>query len=409
MALTTTKGGIISKGVKVISIKIDEDFIENNLIDLPFIYYYKSKEPITAITYNWTTSDGTNRAVEVRSSKYGIPTPYEYDVLLALFRLYIKQHNNKIICISEEDTSEFDALDNTVSFSYRELIKEMGYKSYSNVLKTKVEKAIETLCDTNIYNTARGGLYNPFTKEYITDSKFQVGILDGYKTYNYITLKDEHGNVVLDENGQPIMKLDKNSIKDKCAVRIDRFFLKNLYYGNGKISDKNLRLSLKNDVARKVYLILNKWRNNRSEMFLKFETLYHRIPLNNEKSDYYRKRRVMDSLEELKNKGFIADYEKRKEGVNIIFNQEEKRLIAPKNDILSKYNSYEELLNGFKTHGIDDKSIAKYLKLHQIPYYQALLRLVEDKIDKIDNVKSYVLKGLIDEYENIDKKYYNNI
>lgn len=396
----------ITKGVKVLTIRIDEDFVENNLIDLPFIYYYKTKEPITSITYNWMTSDGIPRAVEVRSSKYGIPTPYEYDVLLALFRIYIRQNNNKIVYIKDE--ADFEQIDNIVTFSYRELIKEMGYNSYSYKLKQRIERAIETLQDTNIYNTDLGGFYNPFTKEYVVDRKFTANILSEYETYNYITLKDDNGNILLDDMGNPMKKLDTNSIKDKCSVRLGKFFLANLYYGSGKISDKHLRLSLKNDIARKVYLILNKWRNNRSEMFLKFETLYHRIPLSDEKSDYYRKRRVLDALSELKKKGFIFEYETLRNGVNIVFNNDKKMIKQAKhNELLEKYNTYDEIINGLLTYKIDDNTINKYFQLHKIAYYQALLRFIDDRKDKIDNTTNYLFKGLIEEYKDIDKKYYN--
>lgn len=409
MSITKQTSQILSKGVKVLTIKIDEDFVENNLIDLPFIYYYKSKEPITAITYKWTTSDGKNRAIEVRSSKYGIPTPYDYNVLLALFRIYIRQQGNKVVLIKDQDIVNFDELDNTVNFSFKELMEEMGYKSNSAPNKKKVEKAIETLVDTNIYNTSSGGLYNPFTKEYITDAKFQIGILDGYKTYNYVTATDENGNEIVDKNGEVKQKIDKKSVKDKCTIKIDKFFLKSLYYGNGKISDKNLRLSLKNDIARKIYLILNKWRNNRAEMFLKFETLYNRIPLNDTKDDYYRKRRVLEGLNELKETEYIIEYQKERDGVNIVFSNEKKLKIQEKFEgLLSKYNTYDEIVNQFFVYGIDDKTFNKCFQIHKIPYYQALLRFVEDRSDKIDNITSYIFKGLaIEEYKDIDSKYYN--
>ncbi len=403
MAVIKQTSKILAQGVKVLNIRVDEDFVENNLIDLPFIYYYKAKEPITAITYSWTTSDGKNRAIEVRSSKYGIPDSYCYDVLLALFRIYIKNKNNKIVLVKDENSINFDSLEETtVEFTYKELQQEMGYKSFSKPNKIKIEKAIEMLCDTNIYNTTNGGLYNPFTKEYITDAKFQVGILDNYKAYSYVTITDE--------NGIDKQVLDKKSVKDKCSVRIDGFFLKNLFYGNGKISDKNLRLTLKNDIAKKIYLILNKWRNNRSEMFLKFETLYNRIPLNDTKNDYYRKRRVIEGLDELVKHEYIVDYEKVRDGVNIVFNGEKIKVNSKIDKIsllLDKYNEYEEIVNKIKEHGIDDLSFKVYFKMHKIPYYQALLRLIDDREDKIDNIKSYLLKGLTEEYKDIDKKYYN--
>jgi Replication initiator protein A. len=398
--ITTTKTTIEKMKPKTINIKADEDFIENNLIDLPFIYYYKSKEPVTSVKYEWISSDGKKKSIEVRSSKLGVPTSYDYDVLLALLRLYVRQEGDRIVC--KENIESLTELDNTVHFSYRELIAEMGYKDYTVKLKNKIDDSIERLCDTNIYNIG-GGIYNPLTKEYIQDYKYQINILYDYKSYKYIVVGQ-------DEKGDNITVLDKNSLKDKVSVKISLFFLKNLLCGKGKISDKNLRLSLKLDVSRRLYLILNKWRNGRGKFFLKFETLYDRIPLTDDKSDYYRKRRLKDACEELKNTNFIVDYIFNKQGVEFIFNEYIELAIAEEeniNGLLKKYNTYDEIINALKDYGITDQTINEHLKLHEIPNIQALLRYIEDRKSTIGNVVNYIFKGLVQPYENIDKKYYN--
>lgn len=399
------KSEINKNKVKTMIVKVDEDYIENNLIDLPFIFYYKTSEPITAITYKWVGSDGRQRAVEVRSSKLGIPDPFCYDVLLALFRLYIKQNNNTIVSIKDEH--DFNEIDNTVYFTYRELVRELGYKSFSKANKERVKKAIETLVDTNIYNTAFGGFYNPINKKYIMDAEFQVNILYKFANYSYIEKVDEEGNVLLDENGIPLKTIDKSKLKDKCSIKIDRFFIQNLYFGNAKISDKTLRLSLKNDIAKKVYLILNKWRNNRKSMYLKYETLYARIPLTPLKNEYYKKRRVLDALNELKDAGYIYDYEKIKEGVLIYFTEDGLNKKNVDESLLARYNSYEEIIDKLSSHGITDETLKRHFKLHKIPYYQALLRYVDENEKRIDNVTAYVFKGLVIDYEGIDEKYFN--
>lgn len=379
---------------KTIRIKTDEEFIENNLIDLPFIYYYQSKKPPTSVKYEWISSDGIKKYIEVRSSKLGVPTPYDYDVLLALQRIYLSSYGDEIACTN----SIKDNVDTTVSFTYRELIQEMGYKSFSKYLKDKVDKSIERLCDTSIYNVG-GGLYNPLTKEYIKDFKFQVGILHNYTSYNYFIVEDENG---IEKN-----ILDKDSLKNKVTVKIDSFFLKNLLCGKGKISNKTLRLSLKIDVARRLYLILNKWQNGRSDLFFKYETLYDRIPLTNEKSDYYRKRRLKESCQELKDKNFIYNFVFKNNGVEFIFDNMNNNKIDDTNNLLNKYNKYEEIINKLKEYGIQDNELDRYFQLHRISYFQALLRYVEDKKDAIENIKNYIFKGLVVPYENIDQKYYN--
>lgn len=397
---------------KSINIKASEDFIENSLIDLPFIYLYKNKDkntPIISVTYEWVSSDSKKKSIEVRSSKLGVPTSYDYDVLLALLRIYLRQNGDKIFCL--ENMNDLTEFNNTVYFSYREIITEMGYKDYSILLKRKIDSCIERLCDTNIYNTGCG-IYNPMTKEYITDYKFQVGILSSYSAYTYI--------ITVDENGEEKKVLDKKSLKEKASVKIDVFFLKNLLCGKGKISDRNLRLSLKSDVGRRLFLILNKWRNSRNRFFLKLDTLYNRIPLNyiltdnegnrteDDKTDYYKKRRLKDACNELKEKGFIYNYEFIRDGVEFIFSDTCEVAITESNDeLLNMYNSYDDMINTLREYGLTDKVLDKHFKLYQVPYIQALLRFVYDRKNKIDNVQSYIFKGLISPYENIDERYYN--
>lgn len=400
MSIVKTKTTIKSFKPKTINIKADEEFIENNLIDLPFIYYYKSKTPITNVKYEWVSSDNKKKSIEVRSSSLGVPSSYDYDVLLALLRLYVKQKGDRIVC--QENIDNLTEFDNTVYFSYRQVIAEMGYKSYSVHLKEKVDESIERLCDTNIYNIG-GGIYNPFTKEYIKDYKYQINILYDYKSYNYIIIGQ-------DENGENIVKLDKKSLKDKVSVKIGLFFLKNLLCGKGKISDKSLRLSLKLDISKRLYLILNKWRNGRGKVFLKFNTLYARIPLTEDKTDYYRKRRLKDACKELKDIGFINDFIFNKLGVIFIFNEYVKEKKVKDQNIkglLNKYNTYDDVIYGLKKYGITEKTIKDHMKLYEMPYIQALLRYVDDNIDTIHNITSYIFKGLIEPYKKIPKEYFN--
>lgn len=430
------KSEVVEMKPQTIVVKVDEDYIENNLIDLPFIYYYKPKKGnvISSITYNWESSEGKERALKVLGhAEYGVPNEYCYDVLLALFRLYIASNDNKIstigkaikkindeVDISEkintlDDISYLDDIDNTVYFTYRQLAREMGYKSYSKTIQEQLFKAIQILVQSKLWNTGQGGLYNPIKKEYIIDATFQIGILDGYSGYKYIPVTDENGEYVYKKNGEHKFKVDPNSISDKCSVKIDKFFIKNLFFGNAKLSSKSLRQKLKGGITKKVFLILNKWRNNRTEMYLKYETLYNRIPLTDEKSDYYRKKRLMSALNELLEVGFISNYEKSKEGVTLFFPKElyiENDSEIEEENLLEKYNEYEEVLNKLHHYGVTNQTLKKHFKMHKFNYYQALLRLVDDKLRKktLKNeaeAKGYVLKGLIEPYSNIDEKYFN--
>lgn len=208
-------------------------------------------------------------------------------------------------------------------------------------------------------------------------------------------------------NGKESKTLDRFSLKNKASVKIDSFFLKNLINGKGKISNRYLRLSLKIDVSKKLYLLLNKWKNDRNSAFFKFETLYNKVPLplEDDKPEHYRKRRLKDSCTELKEVGFIDDFNVNEEGIDFIFNKSEIKI--KQDNLLDKYNIYDEIINQLHGYAITDKIIDRYFKLQDIPYTQALLRFVEDRKDTIGNMTNYVFKGLVVHYENIDKKYYN--
>jgi hypothetical protein len=52
------KSRIIAKKPKTIRIRTDESIIESNLSELPFVYYYKQKDPINILEYIWYDSKG---------------------------------------------------------------------------------------------------------------------------------------------------------------------------------------------------------------------------------------------------------------------------------------------------------------------------------------------------------------
>lgn len=380
----TSEIKIIKGKAKILTIDVDEEWIENSFIDLPFIYYYQSKEPIYMIEYKWKSNDGLERAIQVRSSIHGIPTPFEYDVLLALLRIFIRNNNDRIIIGKK--------VSNMINFTFRELSKEMGFKGFGGKTKARLEKAIETLCDTNIYNTMKGGLYDTISKTYVTDAKMIIGILHNYTGYSYI-------------NTSKGVVLDKSSLKDKVSVGIDEFFLNNITAGKGKISNKTLRQSLKIDVARRIYLIINKWRNNRSEMYITYKKLYERIPLDNSKTVSYRNNRIRVACKELVNKDFLYDFSVEKEGIIFKFINKNKSLsdTTP----IEKYKTYSALNNGLLKYGFTYEDIDKYLQLDKVQLCQCVLRYVDEHLNTIKEPKFYIIGCLIKGNNDIlkDKRY----
>jgi hypothetical protein len=202
------KSKIISKKPKTLRIKTDEAIIESNLAEMPFIYYYKKKEPINILEYIWYDSKGVKRGLEVRNPKHGVPSDYEYQVLLALYKIFAK--NNPILTSNEESQS-FD-IPIVINFSFKELAKEMGYANYGGSIKTKLDNAIECLIDTTIYNRYNGGLLDQSTGQYIIDGKKAFHILEEYEAYSYKELIPGE------------KRLQGEEIKERTMIRLSSFF-----------------------------------------------------------------------------------------------------------------------------------------------------------------------------------------
>jgi hypothetical protein len=101
------KSRIISKKPKTLRIKTEEGIIESNLAEMPFIYYYQKKEPINVLEYMWVDSKGVKRGLEVRNPKHGVPSSFEFDVLLALHKIFAK--NNPVLTM-DESTQQYEML-----------------------------------------------------------------------------------------------------------------------------------------------------------------------------------------------------------------------------------------------------------------------------------------------------------
>lgn len=392
---------------KNIVIKLDEGMVESHFIELPFINYYKTKDPVYGLTYYWY-SDGKKFEVEVKSSTNGIPTAFEFDILLALNRLYGKR-NRKFI--QNPETNMYDNIEGKIKFTYRQLAKEMGYKSFGGTIYERIHTGIETLLETTIYTQLVNLVVkNNFDIYMSKEEKKELEKIQENenidedekqkKKSNIInnTLQKRVGFHILEMVDNETIVDKNNTFRNEVVVKINEYFFESLKKGYFAKYNENMLKLLKSDVAKKVFLILNKWAKNADYRIYKLQTLYERIPLPNTKNNKYRKKRLKDAMEELVNVNFIQKYEfiKNKDNedcVKIYFKQQDFINSYCAKD---KFNSILEVTNGLKEFGLEDNEIHEKCTFDQYEYIQKLLRLcyIKCQYNQIKDTRKFLLKGL---------------
>jgi len=362
----THKGKTPSNKVKILRIPVDKSILEGNLMELPFISYFKTKEPLTVVEYFWVDSKGTERKIEVRGSKWGVPNEYCFDVLTALFRLHIKQNKSVEFNIDENRWN----MNKTIHFSLTELAKEMGYKSFGKNVFDKLDIALETLNDTTIYNKANGAFLDTKSNTYLTtEAKESIGIIRNYKSYRYSKLKEGD------------KRINYRNIKDFTSVTIDDFIYESLCNSYFKIFNYEQFQKLDMGIAKKIFLLLNKWRSERHKVFLKWETLYQRIPListnkEEEKPDKYKKRRIRDACKKLIEVGFVEKVHENTIGVEFIFDDKAKNELAitVDDEELRQYDTLSGILNALNNINLTTEQIESILNNVSIDMIKKTLR-----------------------------------
>jgi hypothetical protein len=392
-----SKSKIIAKKPKTLRINTEQSIIESNLAELPFIYYYKQKDPINILEYVWYDSKGVKRGLEVRNPKYGIPSAFEYSVLMGLFRIFVK--NNPIIEFNEEK-GVYD-MPIEIYFTFKDLAEEMGYHNFGGSIKARIEQAIECLVDTTIYNRYNGGMLDQASGEYVIDSKKAFHIIEEYESYNYKELHEGEKRV------------DGNKVKDRTRVRLSNFFYNSMCNNYYRKYNYTQALSLKSGIAKKLMLMLDKWKGNRANIELYYETLYQRIPLIDTKSISYRNKCIRNAADDLVRVGFIQNYisDDKKKKINFIFDKDSLDDNGHDKDTYcarDKYNSFFEIMQGFRDFGFSNEEAEKSLDLKRLPYIKALLRscYIKQQYKAIDTPHGYIYAGLQKPgYNNLDKFY----
>lgn len=304
--------------VKPVVIRVNESMMEGTLIEIPFCTFYKPKagDPPTAIKYVWTQG-GQEQSIDVRGSAiYGLPDEFAFDVLTALFRIYAQDNPN----IEFDMENKCWKMNQKINFTFKQLAQEMGYKSFGGNLLERLDGAIQCLNDSTIYFQRSCKAFkdiemmpsvkNATDEGYIYDEMEEtksIRILKGYRSYKYRKLK---------ENAK---RIDYTLIKDRTYVYIDDYFFESLCKSYFKVFDYEQYGLLRMGIAKRMFLLLNKWRNKKRTVFLKWETLYGRIPLTDEKSESYRRRRIRDACEQLVSVDYIESYDSNQSGVKFMF------------------------------------------------------------------------------------------
>lgn len=395
---------------KSIIIRDNEAVIEGNLIDIPVFYFHsfnkktieerkqmnlsgvatKNTRP-TVMEYIWTDSKGYEHGVKIKGdAEYGVPGEYEYNVLMAFWRIYSKKYsqltifNGGITNISPE-----------IEFSYTEIAETMGMNNLGGANLKRIKEAINILTATTITNSTKSGLHCAGT----------------------LKNEEESYHIIEYSKAQGFNDIDGRKITGK--VVISKFFFENICNNYFKIIDYDRYISLKSIIARRMYLILSKWRNARNAVYLKYETLYNRIPLT-EGENKKKNQNIKNAAKHLISCGFLTDFETDRKGIKFIFTKEEnKNIDTSKNEVIpfnlknikkpkKPYSEMAEILQGLESCGLVEEEIYEALRIREREYLAALLRYVDERRmggTLTDNPKNFLLKGIHKLYD-LDEKYY---
>lgn len=374
--------------IQVVRLKSNQSINESNLMTLPFISMQRQK--VSVLERIWETKNG-NKGIKVVGGELGCPTILELDVLLALFRILIKNVGYEY---EYNRTTGKVNLPKTIHFTFQELAKELGFVHYGGSYKARLENSIKCLIEATLYSNfallnIKEGYVGDYLEELSGEQSFRI--LKNYKSYSYTRKKIKNEKI---GNAQ--------EVKDQQSVDIDDFFFENMCNNFFKIYDYSKYVRLKKGMSKKLYLLLCQWSTN-YEKKIKYETLYDYLSIDVGDKQYYYNRLIRDTLKELQEVEFIQNFEiLTSEGINIVFNQTKKAVVNG----LNKYNDANEVIDRFQEIGFNLSEWTQYYRLDNEEYVKALLRYVDYKIAKgenIINLKNYVQTGLKTEGYEVDK------
>lgn len=379
---------VISHGVsKVFRYNAGVDsLVDGNSVQIAFMRDYKG-ETQTAMEYIWYTKENNNlikRGILVSGhGQYGVPTLKEYDIYVALQRIFIDKKTKNGVCELQTDSVDDDYL--KIEFSINELARELGYSTPSNATRENLKKSIEILLATTIFSKHEGGIYDIRNKKYITST-----------TVGFHFIEDMNNNEVRDENGEIIY--------DVTNIKLSKFTYEQILNDYKLFYNKQIYNKTKNLIARKIYHMALQWKGNNNFSFANINTLIERIPMYNV-DDKYKKRDIKKALKVLDDKGMVKiKYDNdNPDKVYFIFKDDIN------NNHLKKYNTYAEIEEAYYRMGFTFDEIGDYLDVQKIKHIQAILRYLDTRIrsNSITNIKEYFKTCIKNPDLKLDEIYYN--
>ena len=364
-----TNTGVVCKGVaKVFKYNAGIDaVVDGNSVQMAFVKEYKGERK-TLMEYTWSNKDKNGnliqRGIKVSGhGEYGVPTLKEYDVYVALQRIFINKKTQNGMCTLLPDDYDDDYL--TIEFSISELAKEMGYSVPSSKTRDNLKKSIDTLLATTIYSIYNGGIYDIKEKKYVTNSSYGFHLLESMASLDI-------------DNGTDISNYTK--------LRLSKFTYEQIVNDYKLFYDKSKYNKTKNLLAKKIYHLALQWKGDSKFSFCNIDTLVERLPMVNCEPKY-RKREIKNALKNLNDNGIVKiKYDDQNPNkVYFIFDDDNNI------EIKKKYGTFKEIEQKYKDLGFTENEIDEYLNIEKIRYIQALLRYMDNK-KNIKNAKKYFVR-----------------
>lgn len=416
---------------KVIKLRSGESIMDGNSVQTPFLAPYritKNKEtgdlePLTYVEYTWTAIENgveIQRGLNVNGhGKLGVPTLKDKEVLRALQDIYIWSKIDKGVLRLETDPSKVTEEDLMIDFiSIDNIATAMGYKRISGQQRQSIRDSIERLVATTVFNTHKGGLYDPVKKRYITDSKVSYKYLDGMEDYieydcdNCIYLNSCHANTkncINEEN----KKTNVTKIKMSMFLYLSIANNYRLYY------DRDRANEIKNLIAKNIYLISRKWIGDGYISKANIKKYIDRIPMN-AKQEKHRKQAIKDSVALLNEYDFVEASIKNdiitvihldKKPTKILNTDTDKIATKDTTYFKNKYNTFSELREELLSIGLTELEFNNIVdqNIEQIEYIKALLRyvIIKSRYNSDLEPNEYFV-NCWNKHIPLDKKYFNN-
>lgn len=337
--------------------------VDGNTVQMAFLRDYRGERK-TLMEYNWYTKENgklIERGLSVSGhGKHGVPTLKEYEVYVALQRIFINKKTENGVCKLQYENYDDDYL--SINFSINELAKEMGYSKPNNTTRENLKKSIDILLATTIFSTHNGGLYDIRNKSYIVNTKIGVHLLESMSS------------------------IDDGEDFNYTKLKLSRFTYEQILNDYKLFYDLEKYNKTKNSIAKKIYHLALQWKGENSFSFANINTLIDRIPMV-DVLDKYKKRDIKKALKELDDKNIVKIKYDNKNSDKVYF------IFKDMNVDYKKYNTYKEIEQKYLDMGFSANEIEKYLDVEKINYIKALLRYIDSQRN-ISDIKKYFMSCL---------------